>query len=67
MSNNAMKNFFIIFAVVIIGGLVIFAISKSTGVPDNKLPKESEIKDIGVDANGNEIIEVDGEESIFLE
>ncbi len=67
MSNNAMKNFFIIFAVVIIGGLVIFAISKSTGEPDNKLPKESEIKDIGVDANGNEIIEVDGEESIFLE
>ena len=67
MSNTALKNFFIILGVVIIGAIVIFAISKASGEPTPSNQEEKEVEDVRTDINGNEIVEVDGEEAIFLE
>lgn len=71
MSNKALKNYLICFGVLVLSGLLMFAISKSntkeTPKEEPKTEEESTVTELGKDINGNTIIEVDGQKSVYLE
>ncbi len=71
MSNKALKNYLICFGVLVVVGLIMFAVSKSnsketTPVEETKTTEKDEITD-HKDINGNTIVEINGEKSVYLE
>jgi preprotein translocase subunit SecG len=71
MSNKALKNFMIAFTVVFISAGLLFVLSNKE---DNNKTKETEeveqkpeIVEVGKDIYGNQIVDIDGVRSVFIE
>lgn len=71
MSNKALKNFMIAFTVVFISAGLLFVLSNKK---DNNKTKETEeveqkpeIVEVGKDIYGNQIVDIDGVRSVFIE
>lgn len=70
MSNNATKKFFIIFGIIVVVGIVLFAIANknSKNTPEKTPePDTSNIEVLGPDIWGNEYVRINGEKSILIE
>ena len=71
MSNKALKNFMIAFSIVFISAGLLFVLSNKE---DNNKTKETEeveqkpeIVEVGKDIYGNQIVDIDGVRSVFIE